>query len=361
MKTFCTLMLDSKNIDLVKDVGQIPYNLYKNGFFESYLISTNIDMKGTFVESVEGLNIRNIPVCLRNKTLTGILYLIKNSQNIDVLNLYHCRRRTYIFSKLYKTLNPKGKVYLKLDADFITVGYVKDYNRYRNLFRRLTEISDVISAESTIVAEQLQDYSEKKINVVPNGTDNEAPDKFTEKKNSFLTVARLGTYQKNDEFLLDAFLRISDRCDWKLVMVGNIESDFAKYIEHFHENHPLLKDRIIVTGEINDRKRMMECYGNSKIFVLPSRYESYGIVCAEALKMGCFLVISDQVPPQREFTANGKYGFVSDIDDVDDFAEAMYKATQLNHNEVLCKEISQYASEKFSWATICNHLYELLK
>ncbi len=354
-------MLDSKNIDLVKDVGQIPYNLYKNGFYESYLISTNIDMNGKYVDNVEGLNIRNIPVCLRNKTLTGILYLIKNSRGIDVLNLYHCRRRTYILSKLYKTLNHKGKVYLKLDADFITVGYVKNNKRYGNLFRRLTEISDVISAESTIIAEQLQDYSKKKINVVPNGTDNEATNIFAEKKNYFLTVARLGTYQKNDEFLLDAFLRISDRCDWKLVMVGSIESDFAKYIEHFLENHPLLKDRIIVTGEINDRKKLMEYYGNAKIFVLPSRYESYGIVCAEALKMGCFLLISDQVPPQREFTANGKYGFVSGINEVDEFAKAMYKATKLDYNETLYKDISQYASEYFSWATICNHLYELLK
>ncbi len=360
MKIVVTLMLDSKNIDLVKDVGQIPYNLYKNGFCRSYLISTNIDMNGNYVDRAEGLNIRNIPVCLKNRTLTGILYLIKNSRSIDVLNLYHCRRRTYIFSKLYKLLNGKGKVYLKLDADFITVEYVKNNKKYGKLFRRLTRVADVVSAESSIIAELLQDYSEKKINVIPNGTDINSPDNFEQKKNYFLTVARLGSYQKNDEFLLQAFAKIADKCDWNLIMVGSIEEEFSIYLEQFFKAYPILKERVTITGEVNDRNKLIQYYSVSKVFVLPSRYESYGIVCAEALKMGCFLVISDQVPPQKEFTANGKYGHVSGIDDVDEFSEAMYKATQTEFDEELYKNISRYASDNFTWSKICNDLNSLL-
>ena len=360
-RKYVTLLLEGTNIDLVKDVGQIPYNLYKNGYYESHFITANLDMNGAYVHIVEGLKVENIPVWFRSKTLTGIIYLINNSKKIDVLNLYHCRRRTYIFSKFYRLLNSNGKVYLKLDADFITVGLVKDNRKYRNLFRNLTKISDVVSAESGIIAEMLQGYSEKKIYVIPNGTDTDAPDSFDKKKNCFLTVARLGTYQKNDEFLLEAFALIADKCDWNLTMVGNIENNFSKYFEGFLKTHPTINGRVVVTGEINDRNKLMQYYREAKVFVLPSRYESYGIVCAEALKMGCFLVISDQVPPQKEFTANGKYGIVSGIEDVNEFAESMYKATRIDYNEKLYREISTYASESFSWPVICNKLYELLK
>ncbi len=361
MERFTTLMLDSKNIDLVKDVGQIPYNLYKNGIYESYLVSADIDVNGTNINSVDGLNVRVIPIRLRSKTLTGIFYLIGNSRDIDILNLYHCRRRTYIFSGLYKICNPKGKVYLKLDADFITARYVKENKRYRNLFHKLSKISDVVSAESGVIAELLQVYSEKKIHVIPNGTDMKAPDEFSSKRNIFLTVARIGTYEKNDEFLLEAFSRIADKCDWDLVLVGSVESAFTQYLEQFLDDHPTLKGRVVITGEIGDRNELMEYYKKAKVFVLPSRSEASSLVCAEALKMGCFMVISDQIPPQREFTANGKYGFVSGIDDVNAFAETMYKATKVDIDEELCRSISNYASKFFSWPVICDKLSKLLK
>ena len=318
-------------------------------------------MNGVYVHIVEGLKVENIPVWFRSKTLTGIIYLINNSKKIDVLNLYHCRRRTYIFSKFYRLLNSNGKVYLKLDADFITVGLVKDNRKYRNLFRNLTKISDVVSAESGIIAEMLQGYSEKKIYVIPNGTDIDAPNSFDKKKNCFLTVSRLGTYQKNDEFLIEAYAKIADKCDWNLIMVGGVEIAFSQYLEAFLKTHPSLNGRIIVTGEINDRNKLMQYYNEAKVFVLPSRYESYGIVCAEALKMGCFLVVSDQVPPQKEFIGNGKYGIVSGIEDVNEFAESMYKATQINFGEKLYREISTYATERFEWSVICDQLYGLLK
>lgn len=360
MSKFITLMLDSKNVDLVKDVGQIPYHLLKDVGVDACLVSTNIDLRGVYVDQVKGLKLEIVPVSIFGNTFVGIIYLIKNSGKIDVLNLYHCRRRTYIFARLYKAINKKGKVYLKLDADFNTVEYVKTKTKYGKLFRKLTNITDLITAESGIIAEQLQSYSDKTIKVIPNGSDVDAPDSFDKKTNSFLTVARLGSYQKNDEFLLQAFAKIADKCDWNLIMVGSIEEEFSIYLEQFFKAYPILKERVTITGEVNDRNKLIQYYSVSKVFVLPSRYESYGIVCAEALKMGCFLVISDQVPPQKEFTANGKYGIISGIDDVDEFAEAMYKASQIEFREELYKSISRYASDNFTWSKICNDLNTLL-
>lgn len=114
---FVTLFPNCPNYGLVKDVGQIPHSL---GMIipelEAELVSGKIDVKGDYLESVNGLKLTSIPYCV-NDFVSGVIYLLKNAKLIDWLNIYHGGRRCYYWTKLYKVLNPNGRVYLKLDLD----------------------------------------------------------------------------------------------------------------------------------------------------------------------------------------------------------------------------------------------------
>ena len=118
---FVTLFPNCPNYGLVKDVGQIPYILGKyNKNLETELVSREIDVNGPYIDKVQELKITKIPYWIKNDAIAGIYYLLGHAKKIDWLNLYHCGKKSYYWVRLYKFLNPNGKVYLKLDLDFVS-------------------------------------------------------------------------------------------------------------------------------------------------------------------------------------------------------------------------------------------------
>ena len=78
-----------------------------------------------------------------------------------------------------------------------------------------------------------------------------------------------------------------------------------------------LKERVIFAGEIKERETLYSEYCHAKVFVLPSRWESFGISCGEALSCGCRLIITNTIPPANEMTNSGKFGSIIDAENVD--------------------------------------------
>lgn len=118
-KRFITLSPECRNIELVKDVGQIPFVLGKEHTdFETGIVESCVKTDGENLENVIGLNLIYKKMLFNSSELTGLAYLLFNSRKIDWLSLHHAGRRSYYWAKLYKFLNHKGKVYLKLDMDF---------------------------------------------------------------------------------------------------------------------------------------------------------------------------------------------------------------------------------------------------
>lgn len=373
-KTFVTIFPKAENVHLLKDVGLIPYIFSKNLGYDSTLVCINhgdYPYQVKFTKSLKLKFINGDPLKVSEDARYEYRlikdYIKKNAKNIDVLNIYHYTIPHVLLLAYYKRLNKKGIAYLKMDFYFTPSEekynvIQKQIKKLKAFFRNmLTKKIDVITCESKYSSEEFSRYFQRKIYYIPNGffdyhgkTDNISQ----YKKNQFLTVGRIGSHHKNSESLLRAFAMIYKLCDWKLVLVGPIEKSFISFMEEEFEKHKGLKERVELKGVIDEKAQLDHIYRDSKVFVMPSRRESFGLVVAEAESKGDFLILTDMVAPWKEFTDNGRLGYIVPIEDDDALAAAMLRATKEDHNY---EEQMNYAYENFSWDRICERIDLLIK
>lgn len=360
---FVTLFPTGDNQLLVKDVGQIPYTLGKYYDYNSSFASRELDMQGDYIEDVkDGLNLQVFKRTFNSWKLDGFVYLLKNSKRIDWLNIYHCNKKSYYWIRWYKFLKRNGKAYLKLDMDFKSCELLDKNNSIQKLFKKLTELADVVSIENESVKKRIQRYTEKELMLLPNGClIDEVEPKNIQKKNVFLTVGRLGTKQKATEVLLEAFAMSASKHTWNLKLVGPIEAGFQEYISEYFSRNPELRPRVEFVGKINNRRDMSKLYQEARAFVLPSRWESFGLVLPESLCNGCYLMISEAVPSADLVTNNGKYGKVLAVDDVEAWSDALDGFTKKEIPDRFVTEAICYGREQFLWKNICGKLYNEMK
>ena len=378
--TFVTVFTETENFHLVKDVGQLPYFMYKTEGYDATLISYQNNVEYPLINNeVDGLKLNFIP----NKgrflyfELGVLYYLLNKSKSIAVLNLFHFKKDNILYLLIYKLVNPQGKAYIKLDMDIL---FFKNYNAFlfsnyalKNfILKALTswifKLTDLFSVET----DQAKDYLlnvypelQNKLICIPNGVDNLYLDKeipikaFQEKENIILTVGRIGTQQKNTELLLDA-LKITDLKDWKVYILGPIEESFKKYIADFYKEYPQLENKVIFTGNITDRKELFDWYNRSKIFCLSSRYEGFPIVFPEALYFGNYL-ISSPVSSAEHITSKGKYGTDARAD-AHEFSKAIQNSIEPGFlSSQRYEEIRRFSKDNFTWPGIVKKLADQIK
>lgn len=361
-KHFVTLFPDTHNVNLMKDVGCIPYVLYKEYGYDSTIVSFKNDEYEYLDKYVKGLKIQFLPT--GNERLESVKYILKNAKYIDVLNMYHISiGKSLLCLCLYKLLNRKGVSYLKLDLDFKTLEIIEKYNALKKVILRLmAKKIDIISAESSLIAEKIEKILEHKIEYIPNGVleKEEAilkSDLNDQKKNIFLTVGRLGTEQKATEHLVQAFIKIKDSTKWNLYLVGKCEKKFLEYLDQKFICYPDLKGRINITGEVIDKHRLAEIYKMSTIMVLPSKYESFALVNVEAMLNGCRLLLSDQVSPASDFKKLGNFCEIVQFGNVEQLAQKMLNMSKVSYD---ANKIAQIAKNNFLWEEICGKIDELI-
>ena len=354
----CTMYLPCSNVELVKDVGQIPYTLSTQFDMEASLACCKVDPQGSNKHVLREVSLLPV-VCHGNKSITGMLFILKYAKKFDWINFYHGGRTVYYWAKLYHILNPKGKIYLKLDMDFRLCDKYDSSKKERKIFRKTTETVDLVSVESLVVKERIQKYTNKEISIISNGyqSSDYIPDITRKRDNCFITVGRLGTRQKATDVLLEAFAVSASEHDWKLKLIGSIEEDFKDYIKQYFERYPNLRERIFFSGEIKDRKQLYDEYCKARVFVLPSRWESFGIVGGGALSCGCRLILSDQIPPMKEFTNQNEFGSIVKVDDVEGLAKLMVEESHRQYEISEILRIRDYAEKNFSWNEICGRLH----
>lgn len=363
---FVTLFPETENIHLIKDVGMIPYIMHEKFGFNSTIACYKNGEYPYLNKEVKGLKIDYIERYTGKSILDGAIYLVNNAKKIDILHLFHFSRRSVLWTYIYKILNSKGKVYLKLDTNYsIKEKTNPSLNKIKSKIKnKVLKKYDLISVETVKVYEYLK--CDWKINVqyIPNGFYDYEQKKlvsYKEKQNIICTVGRIGTYEKATEILLEGFKLFAENTkSWKLRVIGPIEERFKKYIDDFMEKNPKLNGKIEFIGAIYDREKLEKEYIKAKVFCLTSRYESFGLVFLEAMKNGCY-IISSNVDSANDITDYETYGSIFAVGSANELAESLIK--NCNNDEKLnenCYAVQEYAYNKFYWPSICKKILRYL-
>ena len=181
---------------------------------------------------------------------------------------------------------------------------------YRKIYKKI----DLLSTETKETFSMLQNdsfFSKLNIHKIPNGVEDLPNVTNIKKENIMISVARFGSFQKNTELLLEALAEV-DFKDWKVYCIGSIEKseqDFEQKIHGFFEKHPNLKEKIIFTGNIEDKEKLASYYERAKVFILPSRYESFGIASLEATVYQDYIILTD-VGAARDLVSDESFGYI---------------------------------------------------
>jgi len=343
-----------ENVDLMKDCGLSVYMLAKE------IGATPVMYFGTEPSDYPYLSVLPEMEMLYYDSKSDVeevytQHLIKSHSEIDVLILFGMYDLSMGYLDAYRTLRPDGKVYCSLDMNRFWMEWVYWDNAQG---RKFAEQCDVIATSCRSMRDALNRnpkvyfpcrwftngfYNPMSIPIV---CDSER------KENVILTVGRIGTKQKNNEELLSVFAQVSEKIgNWSLRLVGSIEPDFQNYISKYFFDNPHLKDRVIFTGPITDKKKLYNEYSIAKIFALTSNAEGFPNVYAEALFHGCMFVTSD-VDAADDMTNCGELGVKYPLGDVEALSSALVETCGKADKQGMQRHIPKalaYAGRYFDW------------
>lgn len=127
-------------------------------------------------------------------------------------------------------------------------------------------------------------------------------------------------YQKGFDSLLEIWSRLSAKyCDWRLVIAGGGSEKSFDYLRDLVKKGNI-SNSVEFLGFRSDLYSLMQ---RASIFVLPSRYEGFGMVLAEAMSLGCCCVSYDCKNGPSEIIKNYKTGILATDQDKDDFTSKL--------------------------------------
>jgi glycosyltransferase involved in cell wall biosynthesis len=194
------------------------------------------------------------------------------------------------------------------------------------------------------------------VKIVPNGVDaqafsvNQAPPKH------FLFVGRLDISQKGLDMLIQIAARVRGLLGEQmpsLLIVGN-GPDQLELERQVKEAG--LEDIVHFSGRVEGRGKF-ELMAQSYAVVMPSRFETFGIVAAESQAAGAPLIAFD-VGPLKEVT--GEVGaFLIPPFDLDAFADEMVRLFQSRENLSQARSEARQWARKYDWDIIAAQQEEI--
>ena len=232
------------------------------------------------------------------------------------------------------------------------------------------------SADMIYSSKKFYNYKDKKHVIIPAGVNLEVfhPLKKGQKErkidvpqNYIFWVGRFDT-NKGLDYLLRGFAEIVTKAKDLFLVIGGgsrnpkpMEKALRKELERIIKKYEL-KNRVFFTRHIKD-KYMPSYYRKAKFFVLPSKFEPFGMTAAEALACGTALVVSKRAGIRR-YLKNGEDCLVVNSSNKKDLGWAF---RVLNRNASFRNKIAKnglkVARSKFSWTNIADkslHYYSKL-
>lgn len=156
-----------------------------------------------------------------------------------------------------------------------------------------------------------------------------------------LAVGRI-TPEKGFEDLIDAFLLLDTKEEYKLVIAGGVEHE-TTYLNYLKNKSNSKK--IIYTGFVT-KKPLEELYTHTRLFVLPSHNEGFPLVVLEAMQIGCDILLSDIPATRLLVLPDNLYFSMGNVSDL-----ILHLKEKLNKSNPV---IHSYNILDFDWKKICH-------
>lgn len=378
-KRLTLLWREFNSLELGKDVMLVPYYLGKSLNYDVEICMNyadeQLDEVSKYIQRTGATIIRKPIGYTHFRRISAYFkYLLSNARKTDLLMCFHWRIETYFSILFYKFLNPKGKLYIKLDTDsgneFDTTRYI-GIKRWllHKLYSACIHRVNCFSCETSKVYDTIcqntdfGDILKKKLVLMPNGFDEELLQSFNikersfeEKENLIITVGRIGTEQKNTEMLLNALQGLNLK-DWKVCIIGPIEPNFQETIDKFYQQNTEKQNQVQFIGSINDKRELWEWYNRAKIFVLTSRWEGSPIVLPEAKHFNNY-IISTPFSAAIDAIKYDNFGSIIDFSDYKHLSKILQSI--INDNNIL-NNIQSSKYFKQTWDNVIKDVSSMLK
>lgn len=246
---------------------------------------------------------------------------------LDRANKHKCIIRIATTDKEHSSIN------LTPSSPYLTQLFREEGNTFRNCPNLVTHTNahrDLICREYRLPKEK---FSIIPLSVrIPN--EDEIVPTVNKQRPAILFVGRFEK-RKGIDVLLDAIPKVfkqNKKIDFRLVG----PDDRKAYQKAFEKKHPELLPQVRFLGEKKGLALESE-YRNCDIFIAPSRYESFGLIYAEAMSFAK-PSIGTRAGGIPEVIEDGKSGILCENENVDSFAKAIL---DLLDNPSLAHELGQ--------------------
>lgn len=343
------------------------------------VIHASPDKSSGFYDDVEE-GVRVIRVKFRNfPFLTHFQYLIslfrafrkvrREMEHIDIINAhvyYPAGLAALIFGKIYKI-----PVVITEHAEIIDEYKGDRFKLFKDILRKMIakfvfKRVNLIIAVSNSLREHIKSYGiENKYAVVPNVINidffKRGREEYFERmegskgrENNTKRIIFIGglTPRKGVPYLLEALRIIKSKGNFLLHIIGDgpFKEGYMKIAKDLGIN-----DTVIFHGKVSDEDKL-RLLMESDFMVLPSLYESFGVVLLEAMACGK-PVITTLSGGQKEFV-NENTGILVHSGDANELADAI--EYMLEHcDEYSPHKIYAYVEERFSYRAVGKRLHEV--
>ena len=191
-------------------------------------------------------------------------------------------------------------------------------------YKRVNQI--IYQKLSSLVLAKTKDAANQnpKAHFVPHAVDSDSFKPKKKKGQKCLTVLFVGipSYTKGIDLLAAALARVRSSSLIRLRIVGVEKQHVGALRRQIRENG--YDGKLDLVGFRNGDSLIQE-YQSADLFVLPSRFDTYGVVAHEAACCGLPLLLSKYAGSSANLILEGKNGFVVDPYDREDFSEKISK------------------------------------
>ncbi len=236
---------------------------------------------------------------------------------------------------------------------------------WENILFRKAIAHTVTTEDGRNIYKRLYDFETPDMEVIPPGVDvqrfrplepGETDVDIDVPERYVFALSRIDSNKGHVE-LLRAFAHVRRACPDVYLVIGggskeprqheiDVRKGFLEVIDELE-----LEDRVIFTGYIPDEE-IMAYYRRAELFVLPSKYEPFGMTTTEAMSCGTPVVVTRFGGIRRDLT-EGEDALLVDVSNPDEFAAAMIRVlTDAGLRAHLAAGALRTAHEKFSWEGI---------